>query len=38
MVDENKDDGAGDPIKIFHEEALKWKRNVMMENFAQILQ
>jgi len=29
---------AGDPIKIFLEEALEWQRNVMMDNFAQILQ
>ena len=38
MGDEKKDEGAGDPIKIFLEEALEKKRNVMMDNFAQILQ
>ena len=38
MGDENKDEGAGDPIKILLEEALERQRNVMMDNFAQILQ
>ena len=38
MGDEKKDDGAGDPIKILLEEALKKERNVMMDNFAHILQ
>ena len=38
MWDEKKDEGAGDPIKIFLKEALKKKRNAMMDNFAQILQ
>eukprot|EP00253_Pinus_taeda_P036114 PITA_36114 len=38
MVDEKKDEGAGDPIKILLEEALKRQRNVMMDSFAQILQ
>eukprot|EP00253_Pinus_taeda_P035110 PITA_35110 len=38
MVDEKKDEGAGDPIKIFLEEALERQRNAMMDNFAQILQ
>jgi hypothetical protein len=38
MGDENKDEGAGDPIKIFLEEALEKQRNAMMDNFAQILQ
>ena len=38
MGDENKYEGAGDPIKILLEEALKKQRNVMMDNFAQILQ
>ena len=37
MGDENKDDGAGDPFKKNLEEALAWKRNEMMDNFAQIL-
>ena len=37
MVDEKKDEGAGDPIKILLEEALEWQRNAMMDNFAQIL-
>ena len=38
MVEEKKDEGAGDPIKILLEEALKKQRNAMMDNFAQILQ
>ena len=38
MGDEKKDEGAGDPIKILLEEALKKQRNAMMDNFAQILQ
>ena len=38
MADEKKDEGAGDPIKIFLEEALDRQRNVMMDNFPQILQ
>jgi len=38
MVDEKKDEGAGDPIKILLEEALKRKRNAIMDNFSQILQ
>ena len=36
--DEKKDEGAGYPIKILLEEALKKQRNTMMDNFAQILQ
>ena len=38
MVDEKKDEGAGDPIKILLEEALDRQLNAMMDNFAQILQ
>ena len=38
MGDENKDEGIGDPIKIFLKEALEKERNAMMDNFAQILQ
>jgi len=38
MVDEKKDEGAGDPIKILLEEALERQRNAMMDSFAQILQ
>ena len=38
MQDEKKDERAGDPIKIFLEEALEKQRNAMMDNFAQILQ
>jgi len=34
MVDENKDEGAGDPNKIFLKESLKRQRNAMMEKFA----
>jgi len=37
MVDEKKQDGAGDPIKILLEEALEQQRNVMMDIFSQIL-
>ena len=36
--DENKDEGLGDPIKILLKEALEKQRNVMMDNFSQILQ
>ena len=38
MGDENKDEGEGDPIKIFLEETLEKQRNTMMDNFAHILQ
>ena len=38
MVEEKKDEGARDPIKIFLEEALEKQRNTMMDNFAHILQ
>ena len=38
MVDEKKDEGAGDPIKILLKESLEWQRNAMMDSFAQILQ
>jgi hypothetical protein len=38
MGDENKDDGVGDPFKVFLEESLARQRNEMMENFAHILQ
>ena len=38
MRDEKKDERAGDPIKILLEEALEKQRNMMMDNFAQILQ
>ena len=37
MADEKKDEGAGDPIKIFLEEALEKQRNKMMEKFSQII-
>ena len=37
MEEENKDEGVGDSIKIFLEEALTWQRNAMMDNFTQIL-
>jgi hypothetical protein len=37
MGDENKDDGAGDPFKLFLEESLARKMNKMMDNFAQTL-
>ena len=38
MGDEKKDEGVGDPIKILLKKALKKQRNVMMDNFSQILQ
>ena len=37
MVEEKKDEGVGDPIKILLEEAIEKQRNVMMESFSQIL-
>ena len=38
MVEEKKDEGVGDPIKIFLEDALEKQRNGMMDKFAHILQ
>ena len=38
MGDKNKDEGVGDPIKIFLKEALEKQRNMRMDNFSQILQ
>jgi hypothetical protein len=37
MEEEKRDDGAGDPIKLFLEESLAQQRNEMMDNFTQIL-
>jgi hypothetical protein len=37
MVEEKRDDRAGDPFKMLLEEALVRQRNEMMDNFAQIL-
>jgi hypothetical protein len=37
MGDENKDDGARDPIKMLLEESLPRQRNEMSDNFTQIL-
>jgi hypothetical protein len=37
MEGENKDEGTGDPFKLFIEESLKQQRNEMMDSFAQIL-
>jgi hypothetical protein len=37
MGDEKKDDGVGDPFKMFLEESLARKRNEMMDKFAKIL-
>ena len=37
MGDEKKDEGIEDPIKMLLEEALEIQRNMMMDNFAQIL-
>jgi hypothetical protein len=38
MVGENKDNGIGDPFKMFLKEALMQQRNEMMDSFVQILQ
>ena len=38
MVEEEKDEGIGDPIKILLEEDLEKQRNAMMDNFSHILQ
>jgi hypothetical protein len=38
MVEEKRDDKAGDPFKTLLKEALVQKRNDMMEKFAWILQ
>ena len=38
MGDEKRDEGTEDPIKMFLDEALEKQRNVMMDNFTQILQ
>jgi len=38
MGEEKKDKGVGDPIKILLKEALEKHRNMMMDNFSQILQ
>ena len=38
MVEENKYERVGDPIKILLEKALKKQRNSMMDKFSQILQ
>jgi hypothetical protein len=37
IMNEKKDDGAGDPFKLLLEETLARKRKKMMDNFAQIL-
>ena len=34
MRDKNKDEGAGDPIKILLEDALEKQRNTMMDKFS----
>jgi hypothetical protein len=38
MEEEKKDNGIGDPFKIFLEETLTQQRNKMMDSFSQILQ
>ena len=38
MAEEKENDGAGDPINMLLEQALKRQRDEMMENFAHILQ
>ena len=37
MVEETRDDRAGDPIKLLLEEALMRQWNEMMDNFGQII-
>lgn len=37
MVEEKKDEGEGDPIKIFLSEVVERQRNAMMDKFAHIL-
>jgi hypothetical protein len=37
MVEEKKNDGVDDPIKLLLEQALTRQRDEMMENFAHIL-
>jgi hypothetical protein len=37
MGEEKRDDGVGDPFKLFLEESLTRQRNEMMDNFVQIL-
>ena len=38
MVEEKKDEGAGDPIKILLKEAIEKQRNMMMDNLSHIIQ
>jgi hypothetical protein len=38
MVEEKRDEGEKDPIKLFLAESLAQQRNEMLENFSQILQ
>jgi hypothetical protein len=38
MVEEKRDEGEEDPIKLFLMESLAQQRNEMLENFSQILQ
>jgi hypothetical protein len=38
MVEEKRDEGEKDPIKMLLVESLAQQRNEMLENFAQILQ
>jgi hypothetical protein len=38
MAEENKNDGADDPINLLLEQALTRQRDEMMENFSHILQ
>jgi len=37
MVEERRDNGIGDPLKLLLKEALTQQRNKMMDNFSQIL-
>jgi hypothetical protein len=37
MGDEKKDNGAGDPIKMFLEKSITRQRNKMMEKFTHVL-
>ena len=38
MAEENKNDGADDPINLLPEQALRRQRDEMMENFSHLLQ
>ena len=37
MIEEKKDEGVGDPIKLLLKESLAWYREKVINNFSQIL-